>query len=144
MAAAARRPPPSRSAQGAAATLPALFCSLPFPPHCSVCVTGDRGNNPNLEAERMPGFFQLSGPALWVPCSSCLLSAQAPPLCRCRHHHVPLWTMPFLRGISGSNFALCCMIFGGHRPCRHGSPCKWAPAHRCRAPRHLWVFQILY
>lgn len=99
MAAAVRRPPPSRSAQGAAATQPALLCSLPFPPHCSACGVGDRGDNPNLEAERIPGFFQLTRTALQMPCASCLLNAQAPSLlcCGC-HHHAPLWTMPSLQG----------------------------------------------
>lgn len=83
MAAAARRPPPSRSAQGAAATPPALLCSLPFPPHCSTCGVGDRGDNPDLEAERIPGFFQFARPALRVLCG-----CSAPPasLARRRLH----------------------------------------------------------
>lgn len=67
--------------------------------------------------DRYQVFFQLARHSLRVPCVFCFLSAQAPCLSCCRsHYRAPLWTVPALRDISGSSFALCCTSYEGRSP----------------------------
>lgn len=147
MAAAARRPPPSRSVQGAAATLPSLLCSLPFPPHCSSCGAGDEGDNWGLEAGQTPGFFSRSpGPPSGCPVSPAslvrrrlLFLAAAATTVRPSGQCHPSGTsqeaaLPYYGGCSTS-YGRCSPVGIGVHMSRH--------QHTGVGPlRYLWVFSV--